>query len=100
MDLKLLWIIQLAPLAAFLLIQVLPKPFKKIAPAVGVLFALTASAASSILFLNHANGQGLPNQLIYPWLQVADHPLWPNVHASHYTLVVGFLMDRLNLLMI
>src|SRR3990167_7613252 len=100
MDLKLLWIIQLAPLAAFLLIQLLPKSLKKIAPAIGILGALTAALASSQLFLVHADGYGLPEQFIYPWLSVSDRPLWPNVHMPSYTLAVGFLMDRLNLLMI
>lgn len=100
MDLKLLWIIQLAPLAAFLVIQLLPASLKKIAPTIAILGALTATVSSSKLFLSHASGAGLPNQFIYPWLQVADHPLWRNVHVSSYTLVVGFLMDRLNLLMV
>ena len=100
MALKLLWIIQLAPLAAFLLIQLLPSSVKKIAPAIGILGALTAALASSKLFLTHASGEGLPQQFIYPWLSVSDSPLWANVHVSSYTLVVGFLMDRLNLLMI
>ncbi len=100
MDLKLLWIIQLAPLTAFLLVQILPAPFKKAAPAIGVLGALAAATASSKLFFSHANGEGLPNQFIYPWLQVADHPLWSRSSIQNYTLVVGFLIDRLNLLMI
>lgn len=99
MDLTLLWIIQCAPLAAFLLVQVLPGPAKKSAPWIGVLGAFVAAAASSKLFLSHLSGAGLPNQFIYPWLEVADHALWPNLHVQNYTLVVGFLLDRLNLLM-
>ncbi len=100
MDLKLLWVIQLAPLTAFLLIQITPKALKKIAPIIGVLCALTAASASSKLFLSHLNGEGLPSQFIYPWLHVSDGPLWPHTTIQNYTLVVGFLMDRLNLLMI
>lgn len=89
MDLKLLWIIQLAPLAAFLIIQLLPNGLKKSAPLLGMLGALAAALASSLLFWQHRQAQGFPIQFIYPWLQINEH-----------MAVVGFLLDRLNLLMI
>ncbi len=100
MDLNLLWIIQLAPLAAFLLIQMLPKDAKKIAPGIGAFGALTAVVANLKLFLAHASGAGLPLQFMHNWLPVSDQQLWSGVSTTHTTLVVGFLVDPLNLLMI
>ena len=100
MELTLLWTIQLAPLGAFLLIQLLPASLKKTAPAVAIFAALLAALASSRLFLSHLSGEGLPVQYIYPWLHVSDSALWPFTEVSNYTLSVGFLVDRLNLLMI
>src|SRR3989338_6800436 len=95
MNIKLLWIIQLAPLLAFCLIQILPKQIKKIAPLVGVMGALAAAVASLRLFSIHLDRAGLPQQFIYQWLKVAE----PGA-GNHYSLVVGFLIDPLNLLMI
>ena len=100
MDLKLLWIIQLAPLGAFLLIQLLPKPLKPVAPLFGIGFALTAAVAGLNLFFRHADGSGLPQEFIHPWVHVSDQSLWPMVEIPHYELVTGFLLDRLNVLMI
>ncbi|OIO39584.1 MAG: hypothetical protein AUJ72_00425 [Candidatus Omnitrophica bacterium CG1_02_46_14] len=100
MDLKLLWVIQLAPLAAFVLVQLLPKSIKKSAPIIGVLGAFMAASLSSILLLRHIHGEGLPVQFVTPWLHVSDHALWLKAPKQDYTLVVGFLMDPLNLLMI
>jgi len=100
MDLKLLWTIQLAPLAAFLLLQVLPRGAKKTAPIFAILFALAAACASIRLFFLHADGSGLPAQYLYPWLSVSDQSLWPFVEIKSYVLSVGFLVDHLNLLMI
>jgi NADH-quinone oxidoreductase subunit L len=100
MDLTLLWIIQLSPLAAFVLIQLLPNPAKKSAPFFGVAFSLVAAVASLKLIWAHSNGSNLPQEFIYKWLVVSDERLWPNLPIDNYTLVVGFLLDRLNLLMI
>ena len=100
MDLTLLWTIQLAPLAAFLLIQILPKQLKSSAPVVGIGAALVAALASIQLLSGHLDGSGLPQQFTYRWLFVSADKLWPFVEISDYTLVVGFLADRLNLLMI
>ncbi|HTL48017.1 MAG TPA: NADH-quinone oxidoreductase subunit L [Verrucomicrobiae bacterium] len=90
MELKLLWIIQLAPLAAFFLIQLLPPSGKKTAPAIAVAFAALAAASSLALFAHHADGRALPAEYSRLWLQVTD------THA----LSIGFLVDKLNLLMI
>lgn len=100
MDIQLLWTIQLAPLVAFCLIQLLPKSVKKAAPAVSVLLSALAALASVKLFLAHAGGENLPVEFNRVWLKVADYPIWRNVAVSQYTLSVGFLIDRLNLLMI
>ena len=89
MDLKLLWIIQLSPLAAFLAIQLLPQSLKKIAPLVGIGGAALAAAASLSLFAHHLHAENLPQEFVYLWLEVSKN-----------NLVVGFLLDRLNLLMI
>ena len=89
MDLTLLWIIQLAPLAAFLLIQTLPKSTQKAAPVVGAFFAFLAAAASLNLFWNHRSSVGFSEQFVANWLAVSEK-----------SLVVGFLVDPLNLLMI
>src|SRR3989338_6077460 len=95
MDLTFLWVIQLAPLISFLLIQLLPKELKKIAPAIGVLGSLVAALATLKLFSLHLHQENLPQQFIYEWLKVAE----PSA-ANRYQLVVGFLVDPLNLLMI
>src|SRR3989338_1436376 len=95
MDLRFLWVIQLAPLLAFLLIQLLPKSLKKIAPAVGVSGSLLAALAALKLFSLHLHRENLPQQFVYEWLKVAE----PSATNS-YQLVVGFLLDPLNLLMI
>ena len=100
MELNLLWTIQLAPLAAFLTIQLLPKSVKKTAPLVAVGFAIAAAFASIRLLVLHADGAGMPIQHLYPWLSVAEHSLWPFVEVPKYLLSVGFLVDELNLLMI
>ncbi|MBI2095625.1 MAG: NADH-quinone oxidoreductase subunit L [Candidatus Omnitrophica bacterium] len=91
MALKFLWVIQLAPLAAFLGIQLLPAKLKKIAPGVAVPAALMAATAASWLFWSQiqTGGRDLPGEFSTPWL------VWPG-----RALEVGFLMDRLNLLMI
>ncbi len=95
MGLKLLWTIQLAPLLAFLLIQLLPKSLKKIAPAIGVSGSLLAALAALKLFSLHLHQENLPQQFVYEWLKVAE----PSA-TNPYQLVVGFLVDPLNLLMI
>ena len=100
MDLNLLWIIQLAPLTAFLLIQILPNNLKKSAPLVGMAFALLAAATSLKLLFMHSEGSSLPLEFTYRWLHVSDKPLWAFVEIQNYDLFVGFLIDRLNLLMI
>ncbi|MBI4432584.1 MAG: NADH-quinone oxidoreductase subunit L [Candidatus Omnitrophica bacterium] len=99
-DLHLFWVIQLAPLLAFLLIQVLPKTINKVAPAIGMAFSLTAALASLNLSFAHSQGAGLPVEFSRQWLVVADYAVWPNIPVPHYTLSVGFLLDPLNLLMI
>ncbi len=100
MELNLLWAIQLAPLVAFLLIQLLPRNAKKIAPVLAILLALGGACASIKLFMMHADGVNLPSQHLYNWLSVSDQTLWPFVEIKSYALSVGFLLDRLNLLMI
>ncbi len=100
MNLNLLWVIQLSPLLAFLLIQALPKELKKIAPLVAMTFAFMAAAASLKIFWFHSEGSDLPQQFVYPWLHVSDNPLWAFTKIQNYDLEVGFLIDRLNLLMI
>lgn len=99
-DLNLLWAIQLAPLAALLIIQLLPKSLKKIAPVIGMGCALTAALSALKLLCNHHEAADLPLQYAYNWLFVADSPLWPGAAATSYTVQVGFLIDQLNLLMI
>ncbi len=88
-DLTLLWIIQSAPLAAFLLILLLPGGLKKIAPLVAILAAGVAAGSAASLFISHADAASLPGQWSVTWLTVGDK-----------ALEVGFLLDRLNLLMI
>ncbi len=99
-DLNLLWTIQVAPLLAFLLIQISPKNLKKIAPLVGVAGSLLAAAASLVLLWQHLGGHGMPIEFVHKWLVVSDRPLWDAVPVDRYELIVGFLMDPLNLLMI
>ena len=100
MDLQLLWIIQLAPVIAFVLIQLLPKNVKKTAPIVGIVCSLTAAVASIWLFLLNTDRHALPKEFVYKWLFVSDQPLWPFVSVTRYDFSVGFLVDPLNLLMI
>lgn len=100
MELKLLWTVQLAPLAAFFLIWLLPKTVRRAAPFAAIALALVAAGASVKLLASHIDGQGLPAQYLHHWLSVADHSLWPFVEIQKYSLSVGFLVDRLNLLMI
>ncbi len=100
LDLTLLWIIQLAPFLAFLLIQLLPKTAKKFGPAVGVTGSFIAAGASLALFWANRAGNAMPKEFLYQWLQVSDRSLWAQVSIEHYSLVVGFLIDPLNLLMI
>ena len=90
MELYLLWTIQIAPLAAFILIQLLPKAVKKMAPAAGILFSLVAALSSLKLFWITKDVREISMQFVTPWLSV----------TSDKNLVVGFLMDPLNLLMI
>ena len=90
MELGLLWTIQIAPLAAFLLIQLLPKAVKKIAPAIGISFAFVAALSSLKLFWLVKDLHEISKQFIHPWLAV----------SAGKDLVVGFLLDPLNLLMI
>ncbi|HXV18450.1 MAG TPA: NADH-quinone oxidoreductase subunit L [Candidatus Omnitrophota bacterium] len=99
-DLFLLWTIQLAPLLAFLAIQVLPIKARRPAPAIGILFSLIAAAASLWLLFTHLRSEGLSQQFVYRWLVVADTQLFQAIPVQNYTLVVGFLLDPLNLLMI
>ena len=89
MDLKLLWIIQSAPLAAFILIQLVPKASKKIAPVLGIAGSLVAALASLRLFLDNIHAESLPKEFIHQWLYI-----------KNTSLVVGFLLDPLNLVMI
>jgi NADH-quinone oxidoreductase subunit L len=100
MDLSLLWTIQLSPLLAFALIQLLPQRAKRAAPAVGAIGAAVAAAASLWLFSIHASGYGLPQEFNYEWLVVSDIRLFEKIPVDHYALLVGFLLDRLNLLML
>ncbi len=100
-DLFLLWTIQLAPLAAFLLLFVLPKGARRAAPVVGMVFAFAAAAASITLLFSHAGEHG---GFVYEyktlWLRVTEMALWPGVVMPEYVLSAGFLVDPLNLLMI
>ena len=100
MDLWLLWVIQLSPLVAFLLIQALPKAAKKFGAVVGVTGSLVAAAASLTLFWANRSGDALPKEFLTQWLQVSDRSLWAQVSIEHYSIHVGFLVDPLNLLMI
>lgn len=100
MDLNLLWIIQLAPLAAFLSIMMLPKTLKRYAPALGAFFSFVAAFAAINLLLAHPHGHELPLQYNFEWLNIAENPLWPNIKISDYVLNVGFLADQVNILMI
>jgi NADH-quinone oxidoreductase subunit L len=98
-DLTLLWTIQLAPLAAFLVIFMLPGATKKIAPVVGAGGALAAFAASAALFAAHAGSHGEAVEYARTWLVVADHSLGiPGIERT--VLNVGFLVDPVNLLMV
>jgi NADH-quinone oxidoreductase subunit L len=99
-DLCLLWTIQLAPLASLFTIQLLPRAWRRPAPAISIAFSVLAAACALRLFWLHMDGSGLPQQYVYRWLHVADAPLWPFAEVRNYDLFVGFLADRLNLLMI
>ena len=99
-DLHFLWIIQIAPFAAFLLIQLLPPPIRRIAPLVAIGGAFLAAFSALKLLSAHLDGANLPQQYVYQWLQVSDKSLWAFVTVNHYVLNVGFLVDKLNLLMI
>lgn len=99
-DLHLLWKIQTAPLFAFVVIFLLPKRAQKIAPAIGMLCAASAAVASLMLFNRYQGGAGLPVEFSHKWLFVSDRPLWAFVDIKDYTLPVGFLLDKLNILMI
>ena len=88
-DLQLLWVIQLAPLVAFLLILLLPRPLKPAAPALGVLFSFAAAAAALDLLITHGT-HGPDLEFSRRWLEVGGVG-W---------IVAGFLIDPLNLVMI
>ncbi len=100
MELNLLWTIQLAPICALILIQLLPKSMKKVAPIVSMACAFLAVLAAIRLMWMHADGSNLPQQYVYPWLHVSVKSLWPTAALQDYTLYMGFLVDQLNLLMI
>lgn len=98
-DLTLLWTIQLAPLAAFMAIFMLPGATRKIAPIVGAAGALAAFVASAALFAAHTGSHGTAVEYARTWLVVADHSLGiPGIERT--VLNVGFLVDPVNLLMI
>lgn len=99
-DLFLLWTIQLAPLLAFLAIQILPLKARRPAPAIGIGFSALAAGASLALLFTHLDSHDLSRQFVYRWLVVADTQLFDAIPVKDYTLVVGFLLDPLNLLMI
>lgn len=99
-ELNLLWTIQLAPICALILIQLMPKSLKKMAPAISMFCALLALGASLRLISQHADGSSLPQQYVYRWLHVSASSLWPAANLRDYTLYVGFLVDQLNLHMI
>ncbi len=101
MELWLLWVIQLAPLLAFIKIQLCPKSFKKIAPIIGILGSALAAAVALFLLWVHADDKGLlPIQYLYKWLEVADFRIYYGVPIEQYVMRFGFLVDKLNLLMI
>jgi NADH:ubiquinone oxidoreductase subunit 5 (subunit L)/multisubunit Na+/H+ antiporter MnhA subunit len=103
MELLLLWIIQVAPLAAFLKIQIIPKPLKKIAPLCGILGAALAAGSALFLLWAHASPEGhavLPVQYAFKWLDIADFQVYHIIFIERYVLNFGFLVDPLNLLMI
>lgn len=100
MELTLLWIIQLAPLTAFILILLAPAALRRFAPLAGMAAMLTASLASLKLLVSHLHSAVLPLQFTHRWLEVANFTLWPGAKAVNYELFVGFLIDPLNLLMI
>ena len=87
MELWLLWVIQLAPLLAFIKIQLCPKSFKKIAPIIGILGSALAAAVALFLLWVHADDKGLlPIQYLYKWLEVADFRIYygvPKIGRAH-----------------
>lgn len=88
-ELTLLWIIQLAPMAAFLFIQLLPASVRRVAPLVGIVGAIAAAVASLLLLgirLDHHEA----TPYIYRWLEISEGSF----------LTVGFLPDQLNVMMI
>ncbi|MCG3175638.1 MAG: NAD(P)H-quinone oxidoreductase subunit 2, chloroplastic [Candidatus Omnitrophica bacterium] len=101
MDLTLLWTIQLAPLAVFALIFILPKNARGIAPLLGLTGSAAAAVSALCFLLAHAGKAGQP-ALHYSvdWLTIDLPAAWPLGKAVSGTLKAGFLLDPLNLLMI
>lgn len=99
MELKLLWTIQLAPLAAFFGIQLMPKSMRRLAPLLAIACAFAAAAAALKLFAMNVHSHGA-HVFEFRWLEVAPHQLWRHATIDRYELFAGFLVDPLNLLMI
>ncbi len=99
-DLNLLWTIQLAPLAVFLAVFALPKTARRAAPALGVLGAGLAAVSCLVLAARHGASHGLRVEFQADWLRVSGAGLWPGVSLTDYRVVVGFLLDPVNLLML
>lgn len=101
MDLTLLWIIQLAPLAVFIAVFCLPKPARVAAPLLGLAGSGAAAAAALTFLVAHAGKAGQPDlHLHVDWLRIELASSWPFGRPVSGSLQAGFLLDPLNLLMI
>lgn len=100
MTLTLLWIIQLAPLLAFVKIFSTPVRLRRWAPLVGILASAAAAAAAVRLWILHGSSHGLTLEFSTRWLAVSDLRLWPGAPHESLSIEAGFLVDPLNLLMI
>ncbi|MBI1883431.1 MAG: NADH-quinone oxidoreductase subunit L [Chlamydiae bacterium] len=90
MELFLIFTIVGSPLIAFLMIALLPHRLKRIAPLLSISFIFLSFLSSLLFFLKHPQIQETPFEVQWTWLQA----------NRNLSFNVGFLMDRLNLLML
>ncbi len=89
MDLTLLFLITASPLIAFLAISALPKQLKGLASTVSIVAILSSFFSTLGIFLKHPEITQTPLEIQWTWL--VSHP---------FSFNVGFLIDRLNVLML
>src|SRR5574341_1731530 len=89
MDLTLLFLITTSPFIAFLGISALPKRLKKIASVVAILSVFLSFLATLVITLRHPEIPEMPFEIQWTWM-ISDS----------FTFNFGFLLDRLNILML